>query len=86
MVYKFCDKKSERGAIKNKTVSDQRLAVELHKPINRNFLKCEVYSSFNDDIRGAALADMPLISKYNKGFRCVIDVYNNKAWGLPLKK
>ena len=37
MVYKFCDKKPERGAIKNKTVSDQQLAVELHKPINRNF-------------------------------------------------
>ena len=37
MVFKFCDKKSERGAIENKTVSNQQVAVELHKPINRNF-------------------------------------------------
>lgn len=28
---------------------------------------CKVYSFFKDNIWGADLADMPLISKYNKG-------------------
>ena len=42
-----------------------------------------MYSSFRDNIRGADLADMQLISKLNKGFRfflCVIDVFIKYAW------
>ena len=42
-----------------------------------------MYSSFRDNIRGADLADMQLISKLNKGFRfflCVIDVFSKYAW------
>ena len=37
---------------------------------------------------GADLADMPLISKCIKRFRfllCVIDIYSNYAWVIPLK-
>ena len=42
-----------------------------------NFKKRKLYSSFKDNIWGADLADMQLISKYNKGIRyllCTIDM------------
>ena len=67
---------------------NQQLANELHKPIIRNFQKRRVYSSFTDNIWGADLADMQLISKYNKGIRyllCVIDLFSKYAWIIPLK-
>ena len=50
--------------------------------------KKTVYSGFKDNIWGADLADMQLISKFNKGFRfllCVIDVFSKYAWDFPLK-
>ena len=34
------------------------------------------------------LADLQLLSKFNKGFRyllCVIDIYSKYAWVIPLK-
>ena len=37
---------------------------------------------------GPALADMQLISKFNKPFRfllCVIDIFSKYAWALPFK-
>ena len=37
---------------------------------------------------GADLADMQLISKFNKGFRfllCVIDIFSKYAWVVPFK-
>ena len=37
---------------------------------------------------GADLADMQLISTFNKGFiflLCVIDIYSKYAWVIPLK-
>ena len=37
---------------------------------------------------GADLADMLLISKFNKGIRfllCVIDIFSKYAWVIPLK-
>ena len=46
-----------------------QLADELHKPIIRKFKKTKVYSSFRYNILGADLADMQLLSKFNKGFR-----------------
>ena len=49
----------------------------------------QVYSSFKDNICGADLADMQLISKFIKGFRfllCVIDIFSKYAsWVVPLK-
>ena len=87
MVYKFFDKKSqESGAANNK--ENMQLANELHKPIIRKFLKRKVYSSFIDKIWGADLADMQLLSKFNKGFRfflCAIDIFSKFAWVIPLK-
>ena len=80
MVYTFFDKKS--ASLTDKSVSgsgvniplefNEQLAEELHKPIIRNFKKRTVYSGFKDNIWGADLADMQLISKFNKGF---IDFY-----------
>ena len=64
------------------------LANELHKPIIRKFEKRKVYSTFKDDIWGVHLADMQLLSKYNKEIRfllCVIDVFSKYAWVVPLK-
>ena len=54
----------------------------------RKFEKRKVFSSFRDNICGANLADMQLISKFNKGFRfllCVVDVFSKYAWVIPLK-
>ena len=37
---------------------------------------------------GADLADMQLISKFNRGFRfllCVVDIFSKYAWVVPLK-
>ena len=50
--------------------------------------KRKVYSSFKDNIWGADLADMQLISKYSKGIRyliCTIDLFSKYAWIFPLK-
>ena len=64
MVYKFFDKKSSGcGIVNNK--QNVQLAKELHKPITRNFKIRTVYSGSKDDIWGADLADMQLISKFN---------------------
>ena len=67
---------------------NEQLAKELHKPIIRNFLKRPVYSGFKDKIWRANLADMQLISKFNKGFRfllCIIDIFGKYAGVVPLK-
>ena len=67
---------------------NEELANELHKPIIKKFEKREVYSAFKDNIWGADLADMQLLSKYNKGIRfllCVIDTFSKYAWVVPLK-
>ena len=49
--------------------------------------KQKVHSSFIDNIWGADLANIELISKYNKGFQflCVTDIYCKYAWLVPLK-
>ena len=47
-----------------------------------------MYSSFKDNIWGVDLADMQLLSKFNKGFRfllCVINIFSKYAWVIPLK-
>ena len=83
MVYKVFDKKLKgNGATNNEIKQKLQLAEELHKPIIRNFRKRAVYSGFKDNIWGAYLADMQLISKFNKGFTfkfllCVIDILLN---------
>ena len=79
MVYKCFEKKTSDSGIKNENISYKELSEELHKPIIRKFNKREVHSPFIDNIWGADLADMQLISIFNKEFRvllCVIDIYS----------
>ena len=96
MFYKFYDKKTKGSGVTtlaNKSVvkstpQNEQLADELHEPIIKKFEKRKVYSPFKDNIWAVDLADMQLISKFNKGFRfllCVIDIYSKYAWVVPLK-
>ena len=88
MVYKFFDKNSQGKGLANNKENIQ-LADELHKSIIRKFNKRKVYSSFRDNIWDVDLADMQLLSKFNKGFRflfCVIDIFSKHAWVIPLKE
>ena len=57
-------------------------------PLLKNSKKRKVYSAFKDNIWGADLADMQLISKFYKGFRFllyVIDICSKYAWVVTLK-
>ena len=91
MVYKFFDSKvsSPDGKTVGSGVNENiKLANELHKPIIRKFNKRKVYSSFKDNICGADLADMQLLSKFNKRIKCflsVIDIFSKYAFVVPLK-
>ena len=90
MVYKVFDKKSASGSgvANNENKQNLQLAEELHKPNIRKFFKKAVYSGFKDNVWGANLADIQLISKLNKGFiflSCVIDIFSKCAWAVPLK-
>ena len=88
IVYKFFNKKSKGSGVNMPLEINEQLAEELHEPNIRKFKKRKVYSGFNDNILGADLANMQLISKFNKGFRfllCVIDIFSKYAWVVPLK-
>ena len=88
MVYKLFDKKSKEAGITNEIKENQQLANEHRKPLIRKFKKIRVYSSFKDNIWGVDLADMQLISKYNKGIRYLlyaIDLFSKYAFVVPLK-
>ena len=92
MVYKFFEKKSVGSGAKHVntkiTPQNQQLAEELHKPIIIKFEKRKVHAAFKDNIWDADLADMQLLSKYNKGISfllCVIDIFSKYAWVVPLK-
>ena len=73
MVYQCFDKKTRDGGIiqnQHPLVSAIReLAEELPKPLIRKFKKRKVHSSFKDNIWDDDLANMQLISKFDKGFQ-----------------
>ena len=71
IVYNFFGKKLKVSSIKSVS-QNQQLAEELHKPIIRKFKKRKVDSAFKDNIWDADLADMQLISKYNKKVRFLL--------------
>ena len=50
MVYKFLDKKTSGSGIKNKSIPNERLAEELHKPFIRIFKKRKLPSPFIGNI------------------------------------
>ena len=86
MIYKFFDEKSAGSTIIS--LSNQQLADGLHKPIIIKFKRRRDYSSFKDNIWGADLADMQLISKYNKGIwflLCVTDLFSKYDSVVTLK-
>ena len=94
MVYTFFDSKvtspdkKSVGSGAKLIPQNEQLADELHKRIIRKFKKRKVYSTFKDNIWGVDLADMQLLSKYNKGIRfllCVTDIFSKYAWVVPLK-
>ena len=63
-------------------MSKKELAEKLHKPIIKKFEKPKVQSPFRDNIWGADLADMQLISKFNKGISfllSVVDIFSKYA-------
>ena len=83
MFSKFFNERTKGMGLSNKI-----LAKELHKPIIKNFKRRKVYSSFKDNIWGVDLADMTLISKFNKGIKyllCVINLLSRYSWVIPLK-
>ena len=64
------------------------MMTKLHKPIIKKFKERKVYSGFRDNIWGADLADMQLISKFNKVttfLLWVIDIFSKYAWVVPSK-
>ena len=89
MVYKFFDsevalrdKKSEGSGVNTKLApQNQQLPEELDNPIIKKFEKRKVHAAFKDNIWDADLADMQLLSRYNKG----IDIFSKYAWVVPLK-
>ena len=92
MVYIFFEKKSKGSGTKHANTKlrpqNQQLAEELHKPIIKKFEKRKVHAAFKDNIWDADLADMQLLSRYNKGIRfvlCVIGIFSKYAWVVPLK-
>ena len=92
MVYKLFHKKSAGRGVNthaNKSAfNNEKLTEELHKPIIRKLKKRIVYSGCKDNIWGTDLADIQLISTFNKGFRfllCVIDIFRKYAWVVLLK-
>ena len=58
------------------------------KYLNKIFKRNKIYSSFRDNIWGVDLAEIQLISKYNKNIKYllhVIDLFSKYAWVIPLK-
>ena len=87
MVCKSFNKKSSRDCVDAEP--NYQLANELHRQIIRKFKRRKVYSSFRDNIWGVYLADMQLLSKYNKGIRyllCAIDLFSKDACAVPLRQ
>ena len=67
---------------------NEQITKQLQKLITRKCKKRTAYSRYRDNIWGADLADMQLISKFDKGFRfllCVIYIFRKYAWVIPLK-
>ena len=88
MVYKFFDKKLKGSGFNTEVKRNEQLAKELHKPIIRSLKKKQFIRDLKIIFGGTDLADMQLISKFNKEFRfllCVIVIFSKYAWVVSLK-
>ena len=88
MVERFLDKTTSGRDLKKEKMSDQQFSEELHKQSIKKFKKRKVQLTFIDNIWGANLVDIQLISKFNKGSRVslgVIDIFSKYTWAIPLK-
>ena len=86
MIYKFFLKKNLLVVVLKMRISQTKN--QLKNYTNQLFKKRKVYSSFIDNIWGADLGHMQLISKFNKGIRfllCTTDIFSKYAWAIPLK-
>ena len=86
MVYKFFEKKSKEMVL----IYHQSLMKNQLKNYTNQLLEIfkNVYSGSEDNIWGADLADIQLISNFNKGFRVLLrvtDIFSKYAWVFPLK-
>ena len=87
MICKFIDKKVSGGTVKNENICNKELSEELHKPIIKKFRERTVESPLVDNISGADLTDMQLITKFKEGIcflLCVIDVLSKYVWVILL--
>ena len=55
IAYKFFNKITSGGTVKNKIISNKQLADKLHKPIIRKFEEKKYTQSFIDNIWGAEI-------------------------------
>ena len=88
MVCKGFDQKSKGISFKSASKQNELLAEEFHKPIGKKFKKRKVNSLFKDNIWGAILGGMQLISKFNKTIcflLCAIDIFS-KYMGYSFKR
>ena len=70
MVYKFFDKMYSGSAVKSEIMPNEQFVEKLHQIVIRKSEKRKAQPSFKDNIWGADLADMQLISKLNKNLTC----------------
>ena len=88
IVYKYFVKKTFGTGIKNENLSNKDSQRYINQLLEK-FKKRKVHPQLtNIVICGVDLADMQLISKFNKGvyfLLCVIDIFSKYAWVIPLK-
>jgi len=69
-------------------MSKREIAIELHKPSRKNFIRRRVNIYGKNDLWQADLVEMIPYSNKNKNYKyilCVIDCFTKFAWALPLK-
>ena len=90
MVYEFFDEMSASLTDKSTEVGSVNNEINKMNCQPKNYLNQLLKKNlkrFKDNIWGADLADIQLISKFNKGTRflsCVIDIFIKYAWVVPL--
>ena len=81
-------KRTSSSGTKNKNISNKEVSEELHKSIIKKVKKRKAQLTFIDNVWGAGLSDVQLLSKLNIRIRFllyVIDIYSKYAWVIPLK-